>query len=149
MLTQQQAEMDCQQAQDRLHAANLGLVIVRDGQIQWESSAPGVGGLLQAIEQGRDLRGAALADRVVGRAVALLACHMGLVRIYGEIMSDAAVSVLGARSVPVVYSLRVTQIHNRAGTGLCPLERLTLDIEGPGDAVVALRQFTTAARASL
>jgi hypothetical protein len=129
-------------ARARLRDAQLGMVVVRDGETVWESAAPGVASLLDAVENEARVRGAALADRVVGRAVALVAVHGAIAAVHGEVMSEPAVAVLRSHGTLLSYDRRVQFVHNRAGTGLCPLEQLTAPIDSPSDALIALREFT-------
>ena len=83
--------------------------------------------------------GAALADRVVGRAVALLADRWRLRAVYGERMSRSAREVLERAAITAVWGELVPAILNREGTGLCPIERRVLTIDDAEEALATLR----------
>lgn len=138
-------QSDLGQARRRLETEGLGMVVVRGGQIVWESRLPGVGGLLEAMAA-VSLQDAALADRVIGRAAALVAAHAGVGAVYGAIMSEAGLVALHTAGIAASYGQRVPLIRNRAGTDMCPMEKLTWDIAAPADAVSSLREFTARMR---
>lgn len=76
-------------------------------------------------------QGASVADKVIGKAAALLLLASEVHCVYGEIMSEAAVALLKKYKVPFAYGQKVPYIQNRTQTGLCPLEQAVLDIEDP------------------
>ena len=80
------------------------------------------------------LQGAAVSDKVIGKAAALLFCYGGARSIYAGMMSEAARDFLDAQGVAYEYERLVPAILNRAGMDLCPMERRALGIEDPGEA---------------
>jgi len=93
------------------------------------------------LRLGRDLSGASVADRVVGRAVALGAVAAGCAGLYGDVMGESALELLRKSSVNYSHGRLVPRILDRSGRGPCPVERLsekTRDIE---ELLEALRGF--------
>ncbi|MFN8472303.1 MAG: DUF1893 domain-containing protein [Anaerolineae bacterium] len=129
-------------ARAELEAKELGLVIAREGEILWASAQPGVTSLLSAAAGERSIEGAALADRVVGRAAALVASDARLAAVYGVVMSEGALAQLTSAGIAASYGSLVPRILNRPQTDLCPLEKLTQNIDTPSEAVAALQAFT-------
>lgn len=70
------------------------------------------------------LKGASVADKVIGKAAAALMVLGGVREIYADVISSNALSILDTSDLKVSYSLAVPHIVNRAGDGWCPLETL-------------------------
>ena len=75
------------------------------------------------------------ADKVVGKAAALLYCLLGVRCVYGAVMSDAAVKVLRRNGIEAYWGRLTENIRNRTNTGLCPMEAATMHIDDPEEAL--------------
>lgn len=95
---------------------------------------------LSASEPGF-LRGGAAADKVVGRGAALLFVRGAVAELYARVISTGALSVLRRAGMRVEYGEEVPHIVNRAGTGICPVERLTAATDDPDEAFLLIKQF--------
>lgn len=95
---------------------------------------------LSASEPGF-LRGAAAADKVVGRGAALLFVRGGVAELYARVASTGALAVLRRGGVRVEFGEEVPHIVNRAGTGICPVEQLTAGTDDPDEAFKLIGQF--------
>ena len=89
-------------------------------------------------EDGRFFEGAAVADKVVGKAAALLLVKGGVREVYGRVMSEAAMAVFRRFGIPYSFETAVPFIQNRAGDGICPLEDAVSTIGEPEEAFPAL-----------
>lgn len=89
---------------------------------------------------GQDLSGFSAADKVVGKATALLYCLLQVKCLWAGVISEAALDVLRDHNIPVQWEIRVPQIQNRQGTGRCPMEQATEHIRDPQDAPGAIRK---------
>jgi len=87
-----------------------------------------------------DVSGFSAADKVVGKATALLYCLLGIRQLYAKVISDAAVDILAQHRIPVQWDTRVTHIVNREGTGRCPMELAIEHISDPALAPDAIRE---------
>ena len=98
-----------------------------DGEISTFSNH-GVKDLLTLLPTGR-LRGASLADVVVGRGAAALMLLGGVKRVHALTLSRHALDLfnLYEGQVEVTYSSLVPAIENRTHTALCPIEQLSID----------------------
>ncbi|HYF92350.1 MAG TPA: DUF1893 domain-containing protein [Symbiobacteriaceae bacterium] len=130
-------------AADLLRNSTHSVVAVSpDGTLLGSADGKGVRPFMTlALELGPALRGAALADKVVGRAVALGCVHFGVASVFGFVMSDGARAILGAAGIPHTYDRTVPFIRNREGTGLCPVEALMVDLTDPAVAMDRVATF--------
>ena len=133
---------DLRLAKETLIVQGLALAVVKDGLVLATGRQEGLVDLLALVDTlTGELRGASLADKVVGKAAAMVACHAGVVAVYSPLMGRAALDTLRERGIEVEYARLVPAISNKAGTGLCLLECLVLPLTDPAEAVAALREF--------
>ncbi|MBS6948840.1 MAG: DUF1893 domain-containing protein [Bifidobacterium scardovii] len=99
----------------------------------------GVRPLLQWLSSGRSLAGFSAADRVVGKAAALLYARLGVEAVYARIMSEEGLAMLQLYGIASSYEQLVPMILNRSGDGMCPIERSVQAIVDPVAAVPAIR----------
>lgn len=104
------------------------LVLCKDGEFL-QSDRHGVAPMLDFLREGRDLSGCSAADRVVGKAVAMLFLKAGIREVYAKTLSEGAETYLTAHGIPVQAETRTKRILNRAGTGPCPMEATVTDTE--------------------
>ena len=95
--------------------------------------------VLWLAEDENALRDIIVADRIVGRAAAFLAVWGGARAVYGEVMSEGAVSVLQDAGLVYGYKTLTDRIINRRGDGPCPMEQAVADITEPAQAAAILR----------
>lgn len=113
-------------------------VITRDGQTLYASWESGIRPLLEILRQGIDVSGGDAADRIVGKAAALLYARMGVARVRAVVMSRSGLSVLESRGIPAQYQTLTDAIVNRRGDGPCPMEQAVADLDDPDRAYAAL-----------
>ena len=98
----------------------------------------GVRPLLELIEQNRNVVGYCVADKVVGKASALLYCRLGIARIYTPVVSRPASEILVRNGIDLSYETMVPVIRNRTNTDLCPMEKAVQSIDTPDEALTAI-----------
>ena len=98
----------------------------------------GVKPLLKLIKDGRSLRGFAVADKVVGKAPALLYAVLGPKAVFSPVMSWTGRAVLLASGIATSYDTLVRHIQNRAKTGQCPMDSSVTNVWEPYEAVGVL-----------
>ncbi len=84
--------------------------------------------MVNFIKEGTNLKGFSAADKVIGKAAAMLFVYAGVKSIYGEVMSKAAESVFQSFNVDYSFGTLTQYIINRKGTGMCPMEETVKDI---------------------
>lgn len=75
-------------------------------------------------EEPQLLDGAFVADKVVGKGAAALMILGGVEELFADVVSHAALELLNGAGTAVSYTVAVPHIINRAGDGICPVERL-------------------------
>ncbi len=133
---------DIEIAKQKLQSDSLAFVIAKNGEILRTGTQNGVSELIDAVETlGDAAHNAVLADKIVGKAVAMVARTAQIRQVYSPLMSQAACDALTVDKIPYEYERLVPLILNKRNDGLCPMEQLTLPIADPSEAVAALRNF--------
>ena len=116
-------------------------IVIVSGEKHVTSNERGIKFILGLVENGDDiLRGASIADKVVGRAAALLMVKGGVKEVYAEVLSIPAQEVFIKYGVKHEYKTLVQGIINRKGDGQCPMEKAVLGIDSPDEAAKVLRE---------
>lgn len=136
---------DLELAKQKLHNDSLTFVIVKEGAILRTGTRHGIGELIETVAAlGEQARGATLADKIVGKAVAMVARYAQIRAIYSPLISQAACDTLARAQIAFEYDCLVPLILNKRNDGPCPMERLMLPIDDPRAAVSALCDFVRA-----
>lgn len=118
-------------AVERLHAEGCSCVVSRGGR-QRLFRQRGVLDLYRLLcEEPETLRGAVVADKVVGKAAAALLILGGVRELYADVASRPALDLLRRAGTAAACGRSTERIVNRAGTGLCPLESRCLELATP------------------
>jgi len=119
-----------------LEERDLDLAIFKDGELVFSSAQEGLSPLVRAIEEvGLErLRGCVVADRVIGRAAALLICLMGAREAHALVMSKGALRALEGHGIIAQARDLVEHITAPDGKSPCLFERLVKDVEEPEEA---------------
>lgn len=105
-------------------------------------SRRGVADLFNLVADEPDfLRGASVADRVIGRGAALLLVKGGAREVYAQVISSGALEVLRSVGIETSFGKEVPNIINRTGTDICPVEKLTASTSSPDEAYERIKQF--------
>jgi len=132
---------DLDLAKESLRKSNSALVIVKNGQVLYESSASGIQSLLMAMDRtGGEMKGSALADRIVGEAAAQLCAYSHVREVYAVILSSCGKDVLERNGIYYEYDNMVPHILNVKKTDLCPFEKMVAGSTSPQEAYERLRK---------
>lgn len=110
------------------------------GDVVLSDTRRGITPLLSWLDSGKNFNGYCAADKVVGKAAAMLYVLMGVGQVYAEVMSRPAAEVLEVHGIDAFSAELTDRIVNRFGTGLCPMESAVMDITSPEQAEIILRQ---------
>jgi hypothetical protein len=131
---------DLDTAKNRLLENDLTLVIVKNSRILFETSSHRISGFLSAIEQlNVNLKGAAVADRVAGKAIALLCAYAKISEVYAEVLSRKAKDVFEEHKIPCQWEKLVDNILDLNRSNVCPFERAAASISDPEAAYAAFK----------
>lgn len=129
---------DLSTAIETLNNGNYTCVLCRDGEV-YTSTERGVKPLIGFLDSGVDLSGFSAADKIVGKAAALLYVLLGVKAVYAHVMSEGAVGVFTENNIVYQCDTTAKKIINRAGTGICPMEETVSGLSDPNDALKAIR----------
>lgn len=116
------------------------LVVVRDGKMLFASRMPGIEPMLDALDN-NVLPGSAVADKVIGRAAAMIAVAGEVTSLFTPVMSQEAVEVL-ANAGTLYYAQKIVPfIRDSQGIGHCPVETATEFTVVPEKGVRAVRHL--------
>jgi hypothetical protein len=129
-------------AKNILKQHNFSLVIVKKEKPILKSISSGIIGLLQAIEiLDKDLEGSAIADKVIGRAAALLLSYSRIKAAYAITLSVEGLKMLKEHNIFVEYDNLVPIILDSKRKAICPFEKISLTIKSPEQALKYLKEF--------
>lgn len=117
-------------------------VIVRKGKVLFESKRRGIFPLYQVNELLKiDIKDAALADRVIGTAAAMIAVEAGVIQVYGKVISEGAIKKLDSNKIKYDYETKTKYIKNRELTGMCPIETIALETKNYSELIQKIKEF--------
>ena len=126
-------------ARSVLHDCGFTLVIARDGSLLHTSKETGIFPLFKAALREGDYIDTYVADKVIGKAAALLLLYMKIAGIYTPVISKDALRILKDRGVRVEADKMVESITDKSGKAPCPLEIVTRDIgDDPWEGLAAI-----------
>ena len=133
---------DIDKAKQILGREGATLAIVKEGQVLFMSDSSGIRGLLQAIEKiGKEMAGSSAADKVVGRAAALLLAYSKVKEVYASVISKGGLKVLKEDGIKVVFQNMVQIILDRMGKSVCPFEKFSSQIGLSDKTYEQLKEF--------
>lgn len=128
---------DLEAAKRLLKTGEFTCVVCRKERV-YTSRERGITPLVKYLSDAVQLTGYSAADKVVGKAAAMLFILAEIKAVYADTISQPALDVLWAAGVEVSYGILTERIINRAGTGICPMEQAVLDIYSPQEALTAI-----------
>ncbi|MBQ3845305.1 MAG: DUF1893 domain-containing protein [Bacteroidales bacterium] len=133
--------MSLEKAKSILLSSASTIAVISNGEV-FTSQERGVKPLLHLLTEKKGfLKGASVADKVIGKAAALLMALGEIKEVHTLIISEPAIKVFEKYNIACFYDKKVTRIVNRAGDGLCPMESLCIDVEEPHKAFEKIINF--------
>lgn len=133
--------MSLEKAKSILLSSASTIAVVSNGEV-FTSQERGVKPLLHLLKEKKDfLKGASVADKVIGKAAALLMVLGEIKEVHTLVTSEPAIKVFEKYNIPCFYDKKVDRIINRTGDGLCPMETLCIDVEEPKEAFQKITDF--------
>jgi len=125
---------DLQLAKNELQAKDVSCVVCKNGTLI-SSQEHGIKPIVCWLAQEETFfQNACVADKIIGKAAALLLVYGGVQRIFATVISEPAVQVLEENKVAYLFEKRVPYIINRDGTDMCPMEKRVLAVSSPKQA---------------
>lgn len=130
---------DLDTAREEFKKRDSAFILIKGGEVIAESHEKGVKPFFFAVKTFKDqLNGASLADKIVGKAVALLSAYAGITSVYTPLVSRPAVQVLGDYCISFEADEVAPMILNVQKNDQCPVERMVLHCSTPQEAYQAL-----------
>ena len=126
---------------EELEESGMNLLVFSGGEIVYSSDKRGILPLMDAVEVigGMGLGDLVTADRIVGKAAALLNVYLGAREVHAMLISSGAKGLLSGRGVPFVFREETDFIKMRDGVIFCPFERMVQGVSDPGEAYARIR----------
>jgi len=133
---------DLKAAKQILKDKKLNLVFVKNSQPIFETSKEGLSGFLKAIEKlNNNLSDASVADKIIGRAAALLCAYSNVKAAYAITLSKSGLNILNTYKIPCEFEILTSTILNLKKTNICPFEKLVEKISNPKEAYKKITRF--------
>lgn len=129
---------------DFLHAGGYTLALENLGR-RVGFTGRGVADLRRLLrEEPELLRGASVADKVVGKGAAALMLLGGVARLHADVISRSALRLLEIQTErpEVSYDTLTDGIRNRRGDGPCPVEALCAGTDDLKECYTLISEFT-------
>ena len=114
-------------AKDLLKNNGFSCVLCK-GETVYTSNECGIAPILKLCADGTELNGFSVADKIVGKAAAMLFAFAGVNEVYAAVMSRQGECYLKENGITCTCDKLVDNIINRRGDGLCPMELTVSDI---------------------
>lgn len=126
---------DLEIAKSELYEENLTLAIVKNGEVIYSTKSHRISGFLDAIDScGAKLEGACVADKVAGKAIALLCAYAKVREVFAAIMSRSAQTVFKKHNISCYWTEMVEKVLDTSKAGTCPFEKTAANISDPEQA---------------
>ena len=123
-----------------LQDGNHSLVVAGDGIRTFDGR--GISDLYGLLTEHPDwLRGASVADKVVGKGAASLLILGGVRELFAGVISTSALGLLEDSRISLRFAEKVPYIINRKGDGLCPVEALCKDCKTAAECLPFIQGF--------
>ncbi len=133
---------DLELAKEILEEKELTLAIVKEGKILFTSTDKGIKPIYTAVVGLKEeLKGVSVADRVIGRAAAILCKYADIKELYTKLISNEAIKVFENSNIKFFYDESSPYIKNRDKTDMCPVEKLSQDIDSPAELIQKISEF--------
>lgn len=126
-------------AKNMVHTGEASCITVRGDRITTSGNPRGIAYIIDLYEKG-ELKDAYVADKIVGKAAAMIFTLGGVAECYAENISDGAAQWFDTHGLPYEYLNRSPYIVNRTGDGMCPMELTVADIDNENVALTALKE---------
>lgn len=130
----------------QLHEGGFSCVIENQGVVR-TFTGRGVADLYDLSKSDASfLKGASVADKVIGKGAAALMAGGGVTEVYSDLISESALSLLLNAGVEVSYKELVPHIENRDKTDWCPLEKRCKDTSLVSEIIPIIDDFIASIR---
>ncbi len=106
-------------------------IIANDKEIIYKSNDKGILPLIKYLDSACNDNNLYIADKVIGRAAALLCIKAKIKYLYASTISTPAIKILRANHIFYQFDKETPFIKNRQKNGKCPMETISKGITSP------------------
>lgn len=129
---------DLELAKEKLSEEGCTFAAARDGKLI-SSEKRGVVPLIEMLDSGNDCSGWTCADKVCGKAPAMIYVLLKVKEVFAGVMTYEAAEILTGAGIICSCGIQTDKIIRRDGKDICPMEKAVKDMETPEEAVSAVR----------
>ena len=108
---------------EKLYDSNASLVVLYQNGTCKEYYNRRIEDIVAILLENKDaLKGAIIADKVIGKVAGSVLAVAGIKELYADIISELAIPVLDKNGIKYEYNNKVDFIQNNDKTGMCPME---------------------------
>ena len=116
-------------------------IVASNGYFSFDS---GIRPVIDRINEKEDyFKGLEVADKIIGKASAMLLSLSGVKKVHAIVLSQAGKDIFDKYDVEYSFDELTDYIVNRRGDGMCPMEMTVKDIDDLREAYEALKKKTT------
>ncbi|MBQ1787589.1 MAG: DUF1893 domain-containing protein [Erysipelotrichaceae bacterium] len=116
-------------------------IVASNGYFSYDS---GIRPVIDRINEKEDFfKGLEVADKIIGKASAMLLSLSGVKKVHAIVLSQAGKDIFDKYDVEYSFDELTDYIVNRRGDGMCPMEMTVKDIDDLREAYEALKKKTT------
>ena len=123
---------DLEIAKSMLKDNGLSFCIVKDGKVMFVSMSAGIRDILEIVLR-NDIKGSCVADKIIGKAVAMILVEGGVSSAFALNINQSALDVFNGRGIEVQYDNLMDRLES-----MCQFEKAVKDINDPKQAIDAL-----------
>ena len=120
---------------------DYSIVLVKENEIVNTSRKNGLLPILDLYNNDKSiLENAIVADKVIGKAAALILKEANIKELYAELISENAIELLDKTNIKYRYNKKVREIRNRDNTDICPMEELALESNNADELIEKIKE---------
>ncbi|MDU4026311.1 MULTISPECIES: DUF1893 domain-containing protein [Anaerococcus] len=120
---------------------DYSIVLVKENEIVNTSRKNGLLPILDLYNNDKSiLESAIVADKVIGKAAALILKEANIKELYAKLISENAIELLDKTNIKYKYNKKVREIRNRDNTDICPMEELALESNNADELIKKIKE---------
>ncbi len=120
---------------------DYSIVLVKENEIVNTSRKNGLLPILDLYNNDKSiLESAIVADKVIGKAAALILKEANIKELYAKLISENAIELLDKTNIKYKYNKKVREIRNRDNTDICPMEELALESNNADELIEKIKE---------
>ena len=130
---------DIELAAENLDSGRVTFAAAKDG-VLITSEKRGIKPLLDLYTGRTDMNGWSCADKVVGKAPAMMYVLLGVSEVFAPVMTKTAKDIMESAGIKCTSDTLADVIMRRDGKDLCPMEKAVKNIDDPAEAVTTIQK---------